>query len=112
MLDKIQNNTSDIIEKSQIDRISQYGATNPFKEATNDYFIDESHISFAAMDKYQREIDIKEFSKILLETDEKEANNLVINQAFDGDYSIENDDFLLELINNENFLNDINKEDI
>ena len=108
MLDKIQNNNSEsIIQSQNLDRIKGLGATNPFEESDSNYFIDESNISTAALQKYQREIDIKTFSDILKETDEKAANDLVLQQAFEGKFSIDDVDFLSELLNNEEFLNDI-----
>ena len=109
MLDKILNNTSsELINQSQsLDRIRSIGATNPFEESDSNYFIDESHISNAALEKYQKEEDIKTFSQILFQTDEKAANELVMQQVFDGLYSIDNDDFLSELLSNEDFLNEI-----
>lgn len=108
MLDKINNNHSETIGQSQsLDRILGLGATNPFEENENKFFIDESHISQAAIQKYQRELDVQSFSKILNETDEKESTNLVIQKAFDGLLSIDNDEFMSELLNNEDFLNDI-----
>lgn len=107
MLDKIQNNGSESITQSQsLDRIKGY-TTNPFEENESGFFIDESHISSAAIQKYEREIDIKNFSEVLKETDEKAANELVLQKAFEGSLSIENDEFLSELLNNEDFLNDI-----
>lgn len=108
MLDKIQNNSSESIAQSQsLDRIRGIGSTNPFEESDDRFFIDESSISSLALQKYQRELDVKAFSDILLETDEKAANDLVLKQAFEGKFSIENDDFLSELINSEEFLNDV-----
>ena len=71
------------------------------------YFIDESNISTAALEKYQRELDVKTFSEILKQTDEKAANELVLQQAFEGLLSIDNTDFLSELLDNEDLLNDI-----
>ncbi len=107
MLDKIQNNSSESITQSQsLDRIKGY-STNPFEENENGFFIDESDISTAALQKYQHEVDVKKFSEILKQTDEAAANELVLQQAFDGNLSIDNEDFLLELLNNEDFLNDI-----
>jgi len=107
MLDKILANNSEIIEQSQsLDRIKGLGTTNPF-ESKKDYFIDESSISTAALEKYQREIDVKTFSEILMQTDERAANDLVLQQAFEGLLSIDNTDFLSELLDNEEFLNDI-----
>lgn len=107
MLDKILANNSEIIDQSQsLDRIKGLGTTNPY-ESSKDYFIDESHISNAALEKYQREVDVKTFSEILKQTDENAANELVLQQAFEGILSIDNTDFLAELLDNEEFLNDI-----
>ncbi len=108
MLDKIINTNSDSISQSQnLDRINQIGATNPFEKVNSSYFIDESQISDDAIEKYQRELDVKKFSEILKETDEKEANELVLKQAFDGILSIDDDEFLSELLTSDVFLNDI-----
>jgi len=108
MLDKINNNSTDIINQSQnLDRIKSIGVTNPFAEDTDAYFIDESDISNAAMQKYQHDLDIKNFSNILMEINEKEANDLVLQQAFSGNLSIDNDEFINELLINDDFLNDI-----
>ncbi len=108
MLDKIQNTGSESITQSQnLDRIRGLGVSNPFEEDDKGFFVDESNISSLALEKYQRELDVKKFSDILMETDEKAANELVIKQAFDGTLSIDNDDFLSELLNNEDFINEI-----
>ena len=108
MLDKIQNTGSESITQSQnVDRIRGLGVSNPFEEDDKGFFVDESNISSLALEKYQRELDVKKFSDILMETDEKAANELVIKQAFDGTLSIDNDDFLSELLNNEDFINEI-----
>ncbi len=108
MLDKIQNNNSEsIIQSQNLDRIRGLGATNPFEDDDKGFFVDESSISSLALEKYQRELDVKKFSDILMETDEQAANELVVKQAFDGTLSIDNDDFLSELLNNEDFINEI-----
>ena len=41
-------------------------------------------ISDAAMQKYQRELDVKSFSSLLMETDQKAADELVLSQLFEG----------------------------
>lgn len=108
MLDKIQNTGSESITQSQnLDRIRGLGTTNPFEDDDKGFFVDESRISSQALEKYQRELDVKKFSDILMETDEQAANELVLQQAFDGTISIDNDDFLSELLNNEDFINEI-----
>jgi len=108
MLDKILANNSEIIDQSQsLDRIKGLGVSNPYEADKNKFFIDESSISSVALEKYQRELDVKSFSEILMQTDEKAANDLVLQQAFDGLFSIDDTDFLSELLDNEDLLNDI-----
>jgi len=110
MLDKIQNNSSEIISQSQnLDRIRGLGVSNPFEEDDKGFFIDESVISTTALEKYQKELDIARFSEIFKQTDEKSANELVLKDILEGKYSIDDNDFLAELLNNEEFLNDVIK---
>lgn len=108
MLDKIVNTNSETVLQSQnLDRIGAVGTTNPFEKSDKSFFVDESQISNAAMEKYEHELDVQRFSEILKETDEKEANELVLQQAFDGILSIDDDEFMSELLASEVFLNDI-----
>ena len=108
MLDKILGSNSESVKQSQnLDRINQIGATNPFEKANSDYFVDESNISSEAIAKYERENDVKKFSDILMQYDEKDALEQVLQKVFDGSISIDNDEFLSELLTNEDFLNDI-----
>ena len=108
MLDKILGTNSESVTQSQnLDRIKEIGTTNPYEAASNNYFIDESDISSEAIAKYEHENDIKKFSEILMQYDEKDALEQVLQKVFDGSISIDNDDFLSELLTNEDFLNDI-----
>lgn len=108
MLDKILANNSEIIDQSQsLDRIKGLGVSSPYEVDKSKFFVDESEISTQALQKYQKELDIKSFSEILMQTDEQAANELVIKQAFEGLFSIDDTDFLSELLDNEDLLNDI-----
>ena len=108
MLDKILNTNSESVLQSQtLDRINQIGATNPFEKTDTSFFVDESQISEAAIEKYNHELDVQKFSEILKETDQEEANKLVVQKAFDGVLSIDDDEFLEELLSSDVFLNDI-----
>ena len=108
MLDKILGTNSESISQSQnLDRIKEIGATNPFEATNANYFVDESDISSEAIQKYERELDVKKFSDILMQYDEQDALEEVLQQAFNGTISIDNDEFLSELLTNEEFLNDI-----
>ncbi len=112
MLDKIHNNGSDAIDQSQnLEKIKNLGVSNPFAYDDTNFFIDESHISNEALKKYQRELDVQTFGEILKNTSQKEADELVLKQAFDGLLSIDDDNFLSELLNSKEFLNDLISED-
>ncbi len=109
MLDRIQNSGLDSINQGQgLDKILSVGASNPFeKEDLANLLIDESDISLTAFKKYQRELDVEKFSAILKETDEKEANSLVLKGIFRGDINIEDDKIFNSIVNNKDFLYDI-----
>ena len=110
MLDKIQNSSSELITQSHsLDRIWLEGTQSPIERDKN-YFVDQSEISSLAFEKYQREEDIKTFSNILMETDEKEANSLVVSKALDGNLELFKDDILNELLGNSDFINDVTQE--
>lgn len=111
MLDKIQGNISETIAQSQgLEKTKGLGVSSPFEDDEKAFFIDRSDISSAAMEKYQREIDVKNFSEIFNQTDEKEATELVLSKVFNGQFSIDNDDILMELLNSDSFLSDVFEE--
>lgn len=108
MLDRIQNDGTDLIAQSaNLDRIKEVELKDHYSQNDNDFFIDESDISDAAYEKYQRYSDVQKFSKILMQTDEQEALDLVLKKTFDGTITVDNDDFMSELLSNDDFLNDI-----
>ena len=80
LLDRIQNNNLDsIAQEHSLEKISSLAAGGSVEKEDNaNLLIDETDISFAAIEKYQRELDVEKFSAILKETDEKEANELVL----------------------------------
>lgn len=110
MLDRIENNSADLInQSSSLDRIKEISTTNPFNKVKGNYFVDESDISSLALEKYNHEQDIKKFSDFLFETDEKEATKLVLQEVFNGKIEMDNDELISELIKNKTLINDINE---
>ncbi len=108
MLDKIQSSQADSISQSaSLDRISEIDLKSRYSSNDINYIVDESDISEEAYKKYERENDVKRFSQILMETDEQEANELVLKKAFDGTISINDTDIIGDLVNNSDLLNDI-----
>ena len=108
MLDRIQSNQTESLNQSlALDKINEIEVSNHYKENDVNYIVDESDISLEAYKKYERENDIKRFSEILLETDEQEANELVLKKAFDGTISLDETGIINELTNNNGLLDDI-----
>ena len=108
MLDKIQSNISETIAQSQnLEKINSLGISNPYENDDKKFFIDQSEISSLALEKYQRELDINKFSEIFNQIDEQEATNLVLSKVFNGDFSIDTENILMDILNSKDFLNDI-----
>ncbi len=108
MLDKIQGAQTDVVGQStSLDRIKELELKSTYSTNESGYIVDESEISDIAYERYNREQDVKKFSKILLETDEKEAQDLVLQKTFDGTISIDDDEFMADLLNNSDLLNEI-----
>ncbi len=108
MLNNIQNDLISDIANTSLGGISGLGSGYK-TESDKNYFVDQSDISSEAYNKYLREEDIKNFSRILTQVDENEATERVLNEVFSQKYSIDDDAFLGELLTNEEFLNDIMK---
>ncbi len=109
MLDRINNNSELINQNIGLEKLTGVeglGVSNPFEDK-NSYFIDESLISQTAIDKYQRELDVSKFCDILKSSSQKEADSLVLRQAFEGRLSVDDNDLLADLINSKDFLDDI-----
>lgn len=108
MLDRISNDINETLSQSSISRVSQLGMQNPYNTSEKSLFIDESNISDRAIELYERELDVKRFTQMVLDdVDDVEANSLVVSKAFDGEISIDDDEAIFSLLSNEDFLNEI-----
>ena len=108
MLDRISNDHSEAISQNNIGRISSLGVSNPYNTNDNSLFVDESNISDAAIKLYEREQDVKKFTKLALsDEDDRSADALVVSKAMNGEISIDDNDALFDLLSNEDFLNEI-----
>lgn len=111
MLERIQNSATEaLLQNSTISSISALGANQAYEVEDENCFIDECDISLQAIEKLQKELDIKNFSDILMNTDEKESNSLVISQGLSGLISFDSEDILESLLNNKNLFNDVVNE--
>lgn len=102
-----QNTTSEILSRSSaIQRLSDGYQTNPIDDRKN-YLIDESSISTNAIQKWERELDVKKFTHLVTsDPDDNSAEELVTKQIFEGKISFD-DDELQGLFTNKKFLNDV-----
>lgn len=108
MLNRIeQNSTSEILAKSSaIQRLSDSYQSNPIDDRKN-FLIDESNISTNAIQKWERELDVKKFTHLVTsDPDDKSAEELVTRQIFEGKISFD-DEELQGLFSNKKFLEDV-----
>lgn len=108
MLDRISNEHNEAISQSSVNRISPTGVSGKYNTDDRDLFVDESNISDAAIKLYERENDVKKFTELALsDAEDNSADALVLQKAFDGEISIDDDDAVFSLLSNEDFLNEI-----
>lgn len=108
MLNGISNDKNEAIKNSSISQVSSLGVSNPYKTKDMGLFIDESDISQTAIKMYEREMDVKKFTKLALSDPEDDsANKLVVSKVMSGCISIDDDEAIFSLLSNEDFLNEI-----
>lgn len=82
------------------------GGNNPYGKAESNYLIDETSISREAFYMYQKELDVRNFTQIALNTEEEPSKmkELFAKGVLDPFEAINTD----KLINNDKFLTDLN----
>ena len=66
----------------------------------------KNNLSSKTVKNADRKADIDKFSNIFMNINQKEADNRVINEVFNGNISFE-DDFIFDLSNSEDLLDDL-----
>jgi len=110
MLDRIlqRDHNEAISQRSEVDKIENKGVSSPYTKADKGLFIDESRISQDAIRLYEREQDVNKFTKLALsDAEDTSADEIVLQKAFAGEISIDDDDAIFSILNNDNFLKDI-----
>jgi|GEM_PF-1007279 len=94
---------STALEKVQAAKTGQYSAID------KGLLIDESNISDDAIALWERENDVRRFAKFVMPDprEDKAAEELVKKQGLERVLSVDDDDALFELLNNEKFLEDL-----
>ncbi len=111
MLDRIGQNEQNkeiLTQGSALERI-QTGKSNPYSAIDRGLLIDESSISNDAIALWERENDTRRFVQFVLADPEedKAAEELVKKQGLDKVLSVDDDETLFELLNNDQFLKDL-----
>ncbi len=70
--------------------------------------IDETSISQDAIRLWEREIDVQKFTKFVLsDPDDKSAEELIQKQGLEGVLSVDDNEAIFNLLNNDKFLEDL-----
>lgn len=110
MLDKIgqYDYSESASQKISTERVENKNMSNPYAKEDKGLFIDESRISDEAIKLYERENDVRRFAQLTLsDRDDTSSNSIVLQKAFGGELSVDNDEAVFSLLDNEKFLNDI-----
>lgn len=109
------NNLNDELNISQADK--QLGAVsgvvtnpinNPYNTDNKNYLIDETAISDEAVNLYQKEQDIKQFTNLATSDPDDQSHEEIISQLFgQGVPDLFSNDTFSELASNQNLLNDL-----
>lgn len=112
MLNGINNNenilNSQLGRGEEVGKVNVNGARNPYDKIDKNLLIDESAISNEAVNLYQRELDVKQFAKLVCANPENTSHEEIMNKLFSkGVTDPFSDDAVSQLVNNRRFLEDL-----
>ncbi len=100
-------NSQNLIQQNEIEKTG-LNKKNPYANVDKNLLIDESSISTEALDKYQRDLDIKRFSALAMSDPEDLSHNILVAQNVFGAEDTEFDSKVFEgIFNNKVFLKDL-----
>lgn len=100
-------NSQNLIQQNEIEKTG-LNKKNPYANVDKNLLIDESSISTEALDKYQRDLDIKRFSALAMSDPEDLSHNILVAQNVFGVEDTEFDSKVFEgIFNNKVFLKDL-----
>lgn len=100
-------NSQNLIQQNEIEKTG-LNKKNPYANVDKNLLIDESSISTEALDKYQRDLDIKRFSALAMSDPEDLSHNILVAQNVFSAEDTEFDSKVFEgIFNNKVFLKDL-----
>ncbi|MDD3237574.1 MAG: hypothetical protein PHV37_05695 [Candidatus Gastranaerophilales bacterium] len=112
MLNGINNSTD--LQKQQVsqttgmDKTGILGKSNPFEKIDKNLLVDELDISQNAFKLYEKDLDIKKFTKLAISDPENNSHNSqVAEKIASGDIQFDDNEIINSLFNNNKFLNDL-----
>ena len=96
-----------LIQSGDIEKTS-LGKKNPYSEIDKNLLVDESDISNEALRLYQKDLDIKKFTKLALsDFDNLDCNALVMQNVFAAQDDSFDNKIIEGIFNNKEFLQDL-----
>ncbi len=91
-----------------VDKTGLFEKTNPYSANKSGLLVDGSDISTNAMQLYQKELDLKQFTDLTLsDPSDTSHNSIVASKLESGDISFDDEDIINSLFNNPEFISDI-----
>lgn len=99
---------SQLEQTSATDKTGLFAKKNPFEKTDSSYLIDEMNISTDAVKMYQRDKDIKQFSKLALsDPNDTSHNSKVAEQIENGQIQFGDKDVVNSLFSNSSFMQEL-----
>lgn len=112
MLKGVNNNdgilNSQLDKQNEVSKVATNPIKNPYQDIDKNMLIDETAISSAAMQLYQKEQDVSKFNKLAMSDPENMSHDEIVDSLFSkGVVDPFSDEALSSLTNNQNFLADL-----
>lgn len=96
-----------LIQSNELEKTS-LGKRNPYADIDKNLLVDESDISREALNLYQKDLDIKKFTKLALSDSENlDCNNLVMQNVFLAQDDSFDNKIIEGIFSNKTFLQDL-----
>lgn len=96
-----------LIQNNELEKVSS-GKKNPYSNIDKNLLIDETNISNEAINLYQKDMDIRKFSSLVLSDPDNMNHNSLVAQNVFGEQDLSFENKVIEgIFNNKTFLRDL-----
>ena len=111
MINKVNNNeiqNNQLLQSNGVDKTGLFDKKNPYDKIDQNLLVDELNISKEAFKMFEKELDIKKFTKLALsDLDDNSHNVRVASKIVSGEIQLDESEIINDLFSNNKFLEDL-----